>query len=164
MGAHYESNIDDLAATTRPGALRLDGPSAAGVGTVGDRIAGEIAGAIHARGLLGEGTDGAWQDNAPRTVKAKGFNKPNIETGQMLAVDHIAGEVLSTPTEAEIIYGTGETDDRGVSDRDRAYYAETGQSHKQIIRSFFGVIPSDCDRVSEILGDEWEARASRGGP
>lgn len=164
MGYGYESNIDDLAATTRPGVVHLDGMSTAGVGTIGDRIAGEIAGAIHARGLLGEGTDGAWQDNAPSTVKAKGFNKPNIETGEMLAPDHIAGQVLSSPAEVDITYGTGVTDDRGVSDRDRAYYAETGQSHKKIIRSFFGLIPSDCDRVSEVLGDEWDARASRGGP
>jgi hypothetical protein len=165
MGASYSSNIDDLAQSTRPGALRLDGPSAGGrVGTVGDRIAGEIAGAIHARGLIGEGTDGAWEANAPSTIKAKGSARPNIDTGQMLATDHIAGEVLATAGDVEIKYGTGEADDSGVSDRDRAYYAETGQSHKHIVRSFFGLIPADCDRAAEVLGDEWDAMASRGGP
>lgn len=164
MGVGYSSNIDDLAETTRPGSVRLDGPSSAGLGTVGDRLAGEIAGAIHARGLIGEGTDGPWQANAPSTVKAKGFDRPNIETGQMLATDHIAGSVTSSAAEVDILYGTGETDDRGVSDRDRAHYAEDGQSHLKIVRSFFGLIPSDCDKAAEILGDEWEARASRGGP
>ncbi len=160
----YSSNIDDLADTTRPGAVTLDGSSSAGIGTVGDRIAGEIATAIHGRGMLGEGTDGAWEANAPSTVKAKGFNRPNIETGQMLEVDHIAGEVLSSAADVAITYGTGETDERGVSDRDRAYFAETGQSHLKIVRSFFGLTSSDCDRVAEHLGEEWEARASQGVP
>ena len=48
----------------------------------------------------------------------------------------------------------------GKTDRDRAYYAETGQSALRIRRPFFGLSDGDMDVVAEIAGDEWDARAA----
>lgn len=163
---HYESNLDEIAVGTRPSALRLDAPARApgpgGGATVGDRIARELAHRIHDRGIRFEGTDGRWPDNAESTARRKGFNAPNYRTGAMLSAEHIAGVVTPTPADVSIQYGTGEADDRGTTDRDRAYYAETGQSAKKIVRSFFGVIDSDADAIADLVGDEWDAAA--GGP
>jgi hypothetical protein len=93
-------------------------------------------------------------------VKRKGANTPNIVTGEMLLAEHIAGEVTPAAGEVAIRYGTGSADARGTTDRDRAYYAETGQSARKIVRSFFGVTDSDADALAEIAGAEWDAAAS----
>ena len=86
---------------------------------------------IHERAKSGRGPDGPWLRNADRTIRRKGFDKPNIVTGEMVSERHIAGEVTCSTGEMRILYGNGETDDDGVSDRDRAYYAETGQAGRR---------------------------------
>ena len=161
MGLDYESNLGSVAAWLRRTAtgFGLNSPSSKGHGTVGDRLARTLAGRIHDRGMRFVGTAGAWPMNAESTAKAKGFNAPNFVTGQMLDPADIAGEVSSTPTETTIVQGTGQANARGVTDRDRAHYAETGQSAKRIVRSFFGVTGDDADALEAICLEEWEHHA-----
>jgi hypothetical protein len=160
----YSSNLEQLAEETRPGIVRMDGPSAAGGGaTVGDRLSRELAARIHDRGAEGFGTDGAWKRNADSTVDRKGFDAPNIVTGEMLDPRHIAGEVDNQADAMEMTYGTGDVDGRGTSDRDRAHFAETGQSRQKIVRSFFGLVDGDMDAAAELLASEWDAAAGGGG-
>ncbi len=159
----FESNVDELAAETRPGIVRLDGPAAGGAGTVGGKLAAELAGRIHDRGMRGEGTDGRWDDNAPSVVERKGRNSPNVDTGEMLAADHIAGDVASTAGETTILYGKGTPGRGGKTDRDRAWYAnEEGQSARRIKRPFFGVTDDDADALTEMAADEWDRKAGGG--
>lgn len=154
-------NVEQLESETSPGAVRMAGPSGSpGAASVADRLATAFARRIHARGMAGRGPDGDWRRNAPATIEAKGFDRPNVETGEMLDERHIRGVVASTDSEMSMTYGTGAADEHGVSDRDRAVFAHEGQSAQRIRRPFFGLNDGDMDTAAEIAGDEWDAKAA----
>lgn len=133
-----------------------------GATTVGDRIAGAVAGRIHARGIAGRGPDFRWKRNSPTTIQAKGRDEPNIDTGQMLSVANVKGVVVSTDSQMSMQYGFGVPDpnDPTTTDREKAVLAHDGQSSQRIKRPFFGMNDGDMDVVAEIAGDEWDARAA----
>jgi hypothetical protein len=163
MGYSYSTNLDDVAAWLKrcaagPG---LDEPAAGASGTVGDRLAKTLAGRIHDRAVRFVGTAGAWPMNAESTAEAKRFNAPNYETGEMVSEEHIAGVVTSTESETTILYGQGNANADGVTDRDRANFAEEGQSAQRIVRSFFGVTGEDADALVDVQADEREKFARK---
>ncbi len=97
MAQRYAANLDELDRTVSMvmADFGLDSPSRAAP-TVGDRAADSIAAGIHGRGQNAEGPDGAWRPNAESTIRKKGFDFANHETGQMLSEDQILGEVTVT--------------------------------------------------------------------
>jgi hypothetical protein len=153
MGA-YTSNLDQVAEAIRRKVLGFgfDSPSSKGGGTVGDRAAKTLADDIHERSKRGDGPDGAWDRNAPSTIARKGRDQPNINTGQMIAPENIAGTVTNTGEECRIEY----THDEEI--RARAEYANSkGQGRQKIIRRFMALddtIKRDVVvGVREDLGD-----------
>lgn len=142
MGQRYDHNLDrlDQTVTQMVKDFGLDSPSRRAP-TVGNRAANTIADRISERGLRGEGPDGQWPGNAERTIKKKGFDRANYETGQMLQPDQIAGEVTVSHAVADIVQGKDE------DVKARGYYAETGQGSTGIIRPFFWITGEDADEV-----------------
>lgn len=108
--------------------------------TVGDHSARIVATDISRRGMRGYGPDGEWDHNADSTIKKKGFDAPNVVTGEMLDPKNIAGTVTNSREECRIDY----TDDPEI--RERAEFAHTGQSRKKIIRRFMG-LDEDINRA-----------------
>lgn len=125
----------------------LDSPSAK-ASTAGDRAVNTLAENIHDRGMDGQGPDGEWDRNAPSTIKKKGFDRPNIVTGEMLDVEQIMGDVSISKRQAVATYGKDE------DVRKRATFAHEGQSSLKIKRPFLGITESDADEVLEGLADD----------
>jgi len=159
----FTSNAAELARDTRPSrCLRLDRRAPGAGATLGRAMAAAVAADIHELGRRGQGPDGFWRPNAPSTIDEKGKDSPNERTGAMLDPRNIAGDVKSTPRSMDMVYGTGATDDRGATDREKATLAHDGQSHLLIRRPFFALTDRTCDRLTEMAGDQYEAAA--GGP
>lgn len=145
----YESDIDDPAASFRPALAQfgLDSPSpkASSVGAHCVKIA---ANNIHDRGIAFEGPDGRWPDNAESTIRKKGFNAPNFETGAMLSHEQLEGTLVVSRTEADATYGIDE------ECKKKAHFAHTGQSILRILRPFYGFTASDADEIAEGVMDD----------
>ena len=59
-------------------------------------------------------------------------------------------------------YGTGEADPDGVTDRDKAWYAnEAGQAGPDLLRPFYELdaAGSDADALAELVATEWDHAA-----
>lgn len=148
--ASYTSNIDQVAEAIRRkvAGFGFSTPASKGGGTVGDRAAATVARGIHDRSIRFEGPDGRWPDNADSTVRKKGFNAPNFETGAMISEEQIAGEVTSTPDECAIRYG------KDQENRSKAHYAHAGQGEQKIVRRFFALDGTIKRAVVVVVRDE----------
>lgn len=136
-------------------AFGLDSPSPK-ASTVGEHAVKIVAANIHDRGIAFEGPTGRWQDNAPSTIKKKGFNAPNFETGAMLSEEQIRGEVTVSHADASLTYGK---DDECKA---KAGFAHDGQSHLRIKRPFFAFTESDADEIAAKVMEDLVAYLMRG--
>lgn len=135
MPPAYTSNLDALMDAIRRKVLGFgfDNAASRGSGTVGDHAAAVAAEGIHDRSIVSYGPDGQWPDNADSTIKRKGFNWPNVESGSMVSEEQIAGDVQSTNDECRMRYGKDD------ENRKKAKYAHEGQGPTKVVRKFFAL-------------------------
>jgi hypothetical protein len=94
-----------------------------------------------------------------------GVGEPNSRTGQMLSQQSLYGRTQIESKEVKMIYGTDKPPDRAtfgnpdpkllardqkVTDCQKAYFAHTGQSKKQIVRPFYQLIDDDAVAIVEL--------------
>lgn len=128
----------------------------AGVGgePLGDQIAHTFARNAHERAEAGRGSEGDWERNRPSTIRKKGFDKPNIESGQMMSEASLAGDVVNTPEQTTITYGTGAASGgrSPTSDAEKAHWAHvTGGA---VARPFYALTEDDKAEIQEITAEE----------
>ena len=141
-----------------------EGSTSGAAATLGETAIEVITDGIQARSLASRGADALgsddaeWPENHPRYRDRKerlyGQQNPNFRTTQMLSRESIRGESAIGHDEVSWQYGTGlpspdgkTKHDRTVTDRQKAHYAETGQSEHDIRRPFFAVAEQDADDV-----------------
>lgn len=162
----FTSNLDEPDGDLFAEAIKsfgLNSPSRQS-SNVGTTAVNTIAQAIHDRGEQGIGIDGAWERNAPATIKKKGFDRPDIETGAMLSVEQIVGETTVDRNLAESVYGTDE------ECREKAAFAhgiggpagDQGQSKKGTVRPFHGILEADADAAFEGFIADFIAHLTQG--
>ena len=150
MSTTYSSNLDSLMEAIRSKVLGFgfQTPSSKGSGTVGDHAASVVATGIHNRSEQGRGPDDDWDRNAKSTIKKKGFDKPNFETGATLSVEELTGTVESNPDECRMKYGQTQ------ECREKAHWAHVGQSKRKIIRKFYELDGTIRREVCVVVRDE----------
>ena len=131
----------------------------------GDRDLGRdcikiVAQDISERAMVGEGSEGQWAANSDEP-EGKGYasykervydviDQPNVRTGDMLSKRALSNGTVSNEA-VEMAYGTGDVARAGVAgrtvkeadkkltDREKAYYAHTGQGPHGTTRPFYAL-------------------------
>jgi hypothetical protein len=114
-----------------------------------------VANDIQERAAHGEGSEGEWDKNAPDYTKMKErvygvVEQPNVRTGDMLSGRALSNGTVSNEA-VEMVYGTGDVASEGrtgrtvkeadkkLTDREKAYYAHTGQGPHGTTRPFYAL-------------------------
>jgi hypothetical protein len=132
--------------------------------SVGERLLGRecikiVANDIQARAAHGEGSEGEWAPNSD-VPEGKGYkiykervydvvDAPNVRTGDMLSARALSNGTVSNEA-VEMAYGTGDVPregrgrtvkeaDKKLTDRQKAYYAHTGQGPHGTTRRFYAL-------------------------
>ena len=159
--------------------------------TTGDQDLGQdcvtiFAGGVQDLAAQGIGSEGEWKANSDEpeghgyaSYKARVYGvveRPNVRTNQMLSELSLSNSTRSHET-VDLKYGTGmppggiaggqsvQEADKKITDREKAYYAHTGQGPEGIRRPFYALnddintgIQVRCqERLNDYAEEVWSA-------
>lgn len=179
MFIYGEANVDQVMADVEHWIDSYDFNRPGRDGSLGRDIAHNVVEEIQDRSLTHrQGCEVVWPENSDkepgkyRTRKEQkyGTSEPNSRTGDMLSKRAVYGETRIEPELITMVYGTGDIPTSAAlggsvtgaqlaksdskTDKEKAYYAHTGQSKRKILRPFYELDEKISADIREMIADD----------